>query len=289
MTLVARREGEPIPDSTRPDTVRSRVGNGYKIETFRWGTDAVLLRSLQDRAAEVYDRSFNLSILQTADEIYHQMRRDPAYRRSVTLASLPNGRDIGFIIQELVTVPLPDGSIRQVVWNDSRAVDKRHKRKGIATALLRKGYTEYVKELSNVHGESPKEENKLFGAAGRTPNELIIASLISSDLFDTVIPFHRGYNKGPERELLKYFASEVVLYKKPVNERTGVVKRAYPEREVSEDMLDLSHPRVRAIHERFIEIGVYEQDGLKHGNAVFYLALNKNYSDNVSATASKAA
>lgn len=257
MAVQMAQEREPIPN---PDPSRPKRGNGVKFESYRWGVDTAFMRSLQDRAAEVYARVFRLGILQTADEIYHHMQRDPSYRRSITFATL-NARDVGFLIQGLEEVPVQEGKKEKkvpVLLNASRAVDSRHQDKHIGTTLLIKGNEEHSKD------------HPLYNA-GRTQVEPIIASLQASDLFDEIMSFDRRF-KGVERQIVRYLAGNVFLYRAAsVNLDTGLVENAYPEGEAGGYTLDLSRPRIQRIHAWFEDIGVVK----KKGHAAIYLARNK--------------
>lgn len=260
MAVQIAQEREPILSQDPP---RSKRGNGYKFESYRWGVDTAFMRSLQGRAAAVYARVFRLGILQTADEIYHQMQRDPSYRRSITFATL-NARDVGFLIQGLEEIPVQDGrKVRKVpvLVNASRAVDSRHQDKHIGTALLIKGNEEYSKD------------HPLYNA-GRTQVEPIIASLQASDLFDEIMSFNRRF-KGVERQIVRYLANNVFLYRAAsVDLDTGLVENAYPEGEAGGYVLDLSRPKIQRIHAWFEEIGLVDERK-KEGYAVIYLAENK--------------
>lgn len=260
MITVITKEGEPIPNTTL-DPPKTRLGNGYKIEFHRWGTDRVLLRSLQERAALLNERVFRLNPLQTADEIYHHMRWDPSYEGSITYVT-HQGKDIAFCIQEYRKFPLPNGNTESMVWTHLRAVDKRHQAKGVGTALLRKGCEEYASYDPHFYG-------------GRTQSELVYLSLYSSDSYREVLAIDRDF-RGSERQVVK-FAADQAIYPHPVDTRTGLIQGAYPEGETGGYTLDLSHPRVRKIHDRLEELGGRGnlEENKRRGDAFIYLAIPK--------------
>lgn len=245
------REYEPKPNSV----VGSRSGNECKIEFHRWGTDPVLLRFLQERAALVNARVFDLNPLQTADEIYHHMRWDSKYRRSITFATL-NGRDIAFCIQEFIVIPLYDKNKMSVVWTHIRAVDPKHQVQGIGTALLKKGYKEYSDYYPDCFG-------------GRSQAEPVFQSLYSSDLFGEVLALDRKF-KGIEKQAVRYLAGQV-MYPRPVDAETGLVIGAYPEGETGGYTLNLDHPGIQRISYRMKQLEVDK----KRGDALIYLVIPK--------------
>lgn len=259
--VVRMQELEPIQSQDPP---RSKRGNGVKFESYRWGVDTAFMRSLQGRAAEVYERVFRLGVIQTADEIYHQMQRDPSYRRSITFATL-GGRDVGFLIQGLEEIPVRDErKVRKVpvLVNASRAVEIKHQDKHIGTTLLIKGNEEH------------SQDHPLYNA-GRTQVEPIIASLQASDLFDEIMSLDRKF-RSVERQIVRYLAGNVFFYRMAsVKLDTGLVENAYPEGEAGGYTLDLSRPRIQRIHAWFQDIGVINEDGHKEGRAAIYLARNK--------------
>lgn len=229
------------------------VTGTVEYKSYKWGTDHMLLRSLQERAAVVNERVFRLNPLQTADEIYHHMQRESRFRRSIIFAT-SNNRDIGFCVQELMEVPLYNKTTKSVVWTAIRAVDSKYQRRGIGTEMIRRGFAQYENEQPDYYG-------------GRSQVDVVFLSLIKSRLFSEVLPLGRQF-KGAEMQVVRYLA-EQIMYPRPVNAKTGLIKGAYPEGAIGGCAINLENPGIRWVRERFAQFGLVKEEG----DALIYLAI----------------
>lgn len=258
MMISTMKEFEPSAGIAGTGLIKAWDHSDYQTEFWRWGNDDTLLSYLKLRAAALNRIVFEMGSVQTANEVRYHMKLG-SLSSSISFA-VRNGEDIGFCIQRFIKIPLQDKDNTlprtvKVVFTPLRGVVDQGR--GIGTQLLRDGHEIHLSSKPDCY-------------VGRTQDEIVFASLEKSELFDEILPIDGDFKDGsdPQQVIWRIALGSIYAINAPTDIRTGLAKGVYPEGETGGYVLDLSHPRITRIHERFNELGLVKSQG----DALYYYA-----------------